>query len=83
MDIDQYSRYDVIDIISTGVRAVMIKPAGRREVVISVKGLHPNTNDQKVLSYLDKFGKVVSKKVIYGVFNSGPLAGMKNGDRSF
>ena len=54
VDISQFSRYDVIDITSTGVRAVMIKPAGKREVIISVRGLHPNTSDTTVFNYLDK-----------------------------
>ena len=83
VDINNFTRYDVIDITTSGIRAIMVKPAGRREVVISVKGLHPNTSDSTVFKYLEKFGKIVSKRVIYSVFHSGPLAGMKNGDRNF
>ena len=61
----------------------MIKPAGKKEVVVTMKGIHPNTLDNTVLDYLAKFGKVVTTKVVHGVFTDGPLRGMRNGDRSF
>ena len=68
IDVDKFTRYDVIEVSSSGIRAVMIKPAGRREVIVSFKGIHPNTSDQTVFEYLEKFGKIVSTRVIYGVF---------------
>ena len=35
------------------------------------------------MDYLNKFGKVVTSKVIYATFREGPLKGLKNGDRSY
>ena len=73
----------VIDISASGVRAVLVKPAGKREVTVSMKGLHPNTADEEVLRYLEKFGNIVTRKVVYGVFAEGPLKGLKNGDQKY
>ena len=58
-------------------------PAGKRDVVLTIKGLHPNTMDEGMLEYLGKFGRVVTTKVVYGTFGEGPLRGIKNGDRSY
>ena len=55
--IESFCRYDVFVVTESGVRAVNVKPAGRRDVVVTVKGLHPNTRDQAVMEYLGKFGK--------------------------
>ena len=83
IDIGKFCRHDVLDVTPSGTRAVHVKPAGRREVVVSVKGVHPNTREEVVLEYLAKFGKVVSNKVIYSVYTDGPLRGMRNGDRNY
>ena len=80
---DEFCCYDVFEISTNGVRSIMVKPAGRREVIVSFKGIHPNTKDTTVLDYLAKFGKILSTKVIHGIYNSGPLKGMKNGDRLY
>ena len=81
--LDSFCRYDVIEVTRTGVRAVHVKPAGKRDVVVTLKGLHPNTRDDGVINYLSKYGKLVSNKVVYGTFGEGPLKGVRNGDRSF
>ena len=81
--LDRFCRYDVFEVTNSGIRAVNVKPAGKREVVVTVRGLHPNTTDQGVLEYLNKFGRVVTTKVVYATFAEGPLKGIKNGDRSF
>ena len=81
--IENYCRHDVFVVTSTGIRATNIKPAGKREVVVHVRNIHPNTMDDGVVDYLGKFGKVVTNKVIYGVYGDGPLKGFRNGDRSF
>lgn len=81
--VENYCRYDILEVTESGIRSTMVKPAGKKEVVITVKGIHPNTRDSMVLNYLSKFGKVVTTKVVHGVFNTGPLKGMKNGDRSY
>ena len=81
--LDRFCRYDVFEVNNSGVRAVNVKPAGKREVVVTVRGLHPNTTDQGVIEYLNKFGRVVTTKVVYAVYAEGPLKGLRNGDRSF
>ena len=83
ISLDQYCRYDVFDVTASGIRAVNVKPAGKREVIVTVKGLHPNTRDEGVIEYLGKFGRVVTTKVVHATFGDGPLKGFKNGDRSF
>ena len=37
VDLNRYCRYDVVDVTSTGIRSVIVKPAGKREVVVNVK----------------------------------------------
>ena len=64
------------------IRSVMVKPAGKIEVIVTIKGIHPNTREEVVLDYLDKFGKICCSKSNYGVFNVHPLNGFRNGDRS-
>ena len=83
VQIDKFCRYDVLEVTESGIRAVNVKPAGKREVVVTVKGLHPNTRDQGVIEYLNKFGRVVTTKVVYALYGDGPLKGLKNGDRAF
>ena len=80
---DQFCGHDVWEVTRTGIRVSNIKPAGKREVVVHVKNLHPNTMDDTVVNYLNKFGKVVTNKVVYGIFGDGPLKGFRNGDRSY
>ena len=66
INIEKFCRYDVIMVTQTGIRSTIVKPAGKREVVVSLKGLHPNTKDTVVLHYLSKFGRIINSKVIYG-----------------
>ena len=82
-DLNKYCRYDVLEITASGIRSVMVKPACKRDVVLTFKGIHPNTRDSDVFEYLEKYGSLVTKRVIYGVFADGPLKGIKNGDRSY
>ena len=81
--IARFVRHDVFEVTESGIRAVHVKPAGKQEVVVALKGIHPNTRDDVVMDYLSKYGKVVTNKVIYVVFGEGPLKGMRNGDRSY
>ena len=83
VNLEQFSRYDVLQVTRSGVRAVHVKPAGKRDVIVTIKGLHPNTKDEGVIDYLNKYGKVVTSKVVYGTFGEGPLKGVRNGDRSY
>ena len=81
--IGSFCRHEVFEVTTSGIRAVNIKPAGKREVVVTIKGLHPNTRDDGVLNYLSKFAKPVTNRVVQGVFAEGPLVGFRNGDRSY
>ena len=81
--IDTYCGHDVFEVTSSGIRAVNIKPVGKREVVVHMRNIHPNTMDEGVVNYLNKFGKVLTQKVVYGVYKEGPLRGFRNGDRSY
>ena len=81
--VGNFCRYEVLQVTESGIRAVFIKPAGRRECVVNIKGLHPNTKDEVVCNYLNKFADKVSSKVVYGVYTEGPLSGLKNGNRSY
>ena len=80
---ESFCRHDIFEVTESGIRSTLVKPAGKREVVVNVKGIHPNTLDSTVLDYLCKFGRVVTTKVVHGVFSDGPLKGMKNGDRAY
>ena len=81
--IDQFCRYDVFEVNTNGVRAVNVKPVNKREVVVNIKNMHPNTKDEVVFDYLNSFGKVLTSKVIYGIYLEGPLKGFRNGNRSY
>ena len=83
VNLDRFCRYHVLEVTTSGIRALNVKPAGKREVVVTVRGLHPNTIDQVVIEYLGKFGRVVTTKVVYTTYGEGPLKGLENGDRSF
>ena len=83
VEIGKYCRHEVLDVTASGTRAVHVKPAGRREVVVSIKGIHPNTREEVVIEYLEKFGKVLSNKVIYSLYKEGPLKCLRNGDRNY
>ena len=81
--IANFCRQDIFEVTATGIRAIHVKPAGKREAVVTIRGLHPNTRDDVVLTYLNKFAKSVTNRVIHGVYTEGPLRGLKNGDRSY
>ena len=83
VSLEKFLISDIIQVTQAGVRVVHIKPAGKREVIVTLRGLHPNVKDQSVLDYLSKFGKVITTRVVHCTFSEGPLKGLKNGDRSF
>ena len=80
---ERFCSYDVIEVTSTGIKAILVRQCGKRESIVTIKGIHPNTRDEVVTDYLMKFGRLVSTKVIHAVFQDGPLKGFRNGDRSF
>ena len=83
VDISKYFRYDVFQVTNSGTRAVLVKPVGKRDIVVTIKGIHPSTKDDTVIDYLRKFGHVTTTKVIYGLYLDGPLKGLRNGDRCY
>ena len=83
IDISRFCRFDVLEVSASGIRAALVKPAVKKEVIVSAKGIHPNTRASVVLDYLAKFGKLSTNKVVYGVYKEGPLKGLRNGDRSY
>ena len=54
IDLHQFCRYDAFEVTSTGVRSTIVKPVGKKEVVVSLRGVHPNTRDTVVMNYLSK-----------------------------
>ena len=83
IQIEQFCRYDVHEVTKSGIRAINMKPVNRTEVIVNIRNLHPNTKNEVVMNYLAKFGKVVTNKVVYGVYGEGPLKGFRNGNRSY
>ena len=63
--VETFCRYDVFEITESGIRSIMVKPAGKKEVVVTMRGIHPNTRDSLVLEYLSKFGKIVTTKTVH------------------
>ena len=64
IDLDQFCRDDNIK-VAEGVMTGSIRPAGRKDVVVTIYGLDFNTPDTFVFDYLSKFGRVVTQIVIY------------------
>ena len=83
VDITRFCRYDVFDVTKSGTRSVLVKPAVKKEVVVTAKGIHPNTKEGVVIDYLEKFGIVCADKVVYWIHGEGPLQGLRNGDRIY
>ena len=80
---ENFCRHDVLQVTHSGVRSVLVKQGGKKDIVMTFKGIHPNTRDSTVLSYISKFGAVPQAKVVYGIYNEGPLKGIRNGDRQY
>ena len=74
---------DVSIKVSPGVMTGMIRPAGKKDVTLSIDGLDFNTPDRFVIDYLNKFGVVLSNTVLYTKHEAGPLKGKFNGGRKF
>ena len=64
VDITRFCNKEVYE-VKEGVRISQIRQSGRREVILTIKGLHPNTLDETVFGYLNCLGKVEKKKVIW------------------
>ena len=80
INLESFCRTENIQ-VTRGVWTKNIRPAGRRDVVVTVSGLDFNTPDTLVTGYIE--GKFVSREVIYGKHGDGPLQGVFNGDRKY
>ena len=70
--------------VSKGVMTGMIRPAGRKDVTVSVTGLDFNTPDSLMFNYIKKFGgSIISNEVIYSKFTEGPFRGKYSGERKY
>ena len=69
--------------VSNGVMTGMIRPAGKKDVTVSIVGLDFNTPDSFVMDYVNKFGIVINNTVIYSKNESGPLRGKYTGERRY
>ena len=82
VDMSRFCNKEVFE-LRNGVRISQVRQSGKREVILTIRGLHPNTKDELVLKYLTCIGKVEKKKVIMETYKEGPLAGLKNGTRKY
>ena len=74
--------------LKDGIRTGSIRPAGKKELSVTISGLHPNTKDTAVVRYLAAHGKVsttdkVIHHVIPGVSGTSLCAGKLNGTRTY
>ena len=74
---------DVSIRVNSEIRTGLIRPAGKSEVTVTISGLDFNTPDTFVIDYLNKFGVVKNRSVIYTKFDSGPFKGMFTGERKY
>ena len=83
LDLEQFCPRESLE-VEKGVRTNYIRPAGRRDVEVTVMGLGFNTPDSLIQEYITKFGgKMVTKDVIYGKYGKGPFQGKLNGIRKY
>ena len=83
VDISKFLYQNESYVVKEGVRTSTIRPAGKKEVMVTVLGLH-----QAVMRYLGANGEVnIAEKVIHHVFPGTPgstlCAGKFNGNRSY
>ena len=69
--------------VSDGLVTGMIRPAGKKDVTVTVNGLDFNTPDAFVVDYLNKFGSVTNNSAVYSKYETGPFKGKYNGERKF
>ena len=82
VNIDKFCKDDIIQ-VNKNIKTSYIRPAGRREVTVSIKGIPFNTPDSYVIEYLNCHGVVAESSVVYDRFNDGPFKGKMNGIRKY
>ena len=81
VNLDRFCRSESIQ-VKSGIWTRNIRPAGRKDVILTVSGLDFNTPETLVIGYIEKFGgKLVTKDVIYDKHGEGSLKDIFNGDR--
>ena len=71
-------------IVGKGLRTGSIRPAGRKDVIVTFAGVDFNTPDTLIQEYIMKFGgKMVSQTVTYGRYKQGPFIGNVNNERKY
>ena len=88
VDISQFLYKNESYIVKEGIRTTTIRQGGKKDVLVTISGLHPNTKDQAVVRYLAAHGKVnMKQRVVYHVYPGVPgsslCAGKFNGNRSY
>ena len=83
LDLSKYCRDISLKVGNGNVVTGSIRPAGQRDVTVTIIGLDFNTPDGLVIDYLGKFGSVIPNSVVYSKFDSGPFHGKFNGERKF
>ena len=83
LDLEQFCLYESLE-VEKGVKTNFIRPAGRKDVEVSIAGLGFNTPDSLIQDYITKFGgRLVTNDVIYGKFGTGLFKGKLNGVRKY
>ena len=82
INLDKFCKNESIRVTRT-VKTGFIRPAGKKEVTVTVTGLDFNTPDTFVMEYLGKFGNVINRSVIYDRYKEGAFRGKYNGDRKY
>jgi hypothetical protein len=83
VSLDRFCQRENI-IVSKGVVTGTIRPAGRRDVIVTVAGVDFDTPDTLIQEYIKKFGgKLMSQDVSYGRYFEGPFIGKINNERKY
>ena len=73
LDLERFCKEEGIK-VTKGIMTGNIRPAGRKDVTVSVTGLDFNTPDSLVFEYIKKFGGIImNSSVIYTKFVEGPF----------
>ena len=83
VSLDKFCQRENI-IVTKGVVTRTIRPAGRRDVIVTFAGVDFNTPDSLIQGYIQKFGgKLMSQNVSYGRYSEGPFIGKINNERKY
>jgi hypothetical protein len=83
VSLDKFCQRENI-IVTKGVVTGTIRPAGRRDVIVTFAGVDFNTPDSLIQGYIQKFGgKLMSQNVSYGRYSEGPFIGKINNERKY